>query len=196
MGSRPILLASESPRRHELLSILRLPFDVQSEVIDETALEHESPTDLVQRLAVSKAEAVAIRNPCALVIGADTIVVVDSAILGKPKDAKQAADFLSRLQGRSHQVFTGVALLSDELQDVRVSSTEVFFREMSYDEIDAYIATGEPLDKAGAYAIQGIGATLIRRIEGDYFTVVGLPLGLLSDMLTEAGQPVLTLERG
>lgn len=193
MASHRLLLASGSPRRKELLHSLGIDFDIANADVDETALPLETPVHLVKRLSHLKAISIAKTRPQDLVIGADTIVVADGKILGKPKNIEEASEFLQLLQGKSHIVYTGVSLVRfcNKLEDVRVSSTEVFFRSMSKNQIREYILTGEPMDKAGAYGIQGLGATLVEKIVGDYFTVVGLPLALLSDMLQKAGMDLL-----
>lgn len=193
MKSLPIVLASSSPRRKELLDCLGLSFSVHVANVDEHAYEDESPDQLVARLALSKAEKIAELHPNHVIIGADTVVVFDKQIMGKPIDKEQAFQYLKRLSGNMHRVFTGVALVSicNQIKEVSVSSTDVFFRELSDQEILEYIKTGDPLDKAGAYAIQGLGAMFVEKIEGDYFTVVGLPLCKLSLMLKSISQPVL-----
>lgn len=192
---RPIILASGSPRRRELLSSLGLPFEVMVSDADESTPPDWAPEKIVQELALRKAQAVvpAASGRDAVVVGSDTIVVLDGKVLGKPADEGDSMDMLSMLQGRTHRVFTGVACigLPDGQTAVDYKSTSVTMRPMSREEIAAYIATGEPADKAGSYAIQGLGATLVEAIEGDYFAVVGLPLALLGRMLSEYGIPVL-----
>ena len=187
----PILvLASASPRRQELLRNARMDFVVRPADLDEDRLPDEPPQEYVQRLARDKARAVwnAIRNSGApeipagkkvFVLGADTTVVVNDDVLEKPRDAADAARMLRLLSGRTHRVLTGVCLLGEGVEDVRCAVTEVAFEPLSDDDIAAYIATGEPMDKAGAYAIQGVASRWVRRLDGDYFNVVGLPVGMV-----------------
>ena len=178
----------------------RIPFVVQPADIDETPLPDESPKECVERLAREKAMAVFQSRPQDLVLGADTIVVVDENILGKPTDSADAARMLRLLSGRTHQVITGVSLVGGkprtenrELRTVfettRSETTLVTICQLSDTEISNYIATGEPMDKAGAYAIQGLASGWIPRIEGDYSNVVGLPIALVQRMLREHGEP-------
>jgi len=188
-----LVLASSSPRRRELLKGLGLAFTVVTSDVDETTVPDLAPAEIVEQLALRKARAVAQRVNKGIVLGADTIVVLNGHVLGKPVDASDAFRMLSALQGRTHTVFSGVALIDAESgrSEVAHSATSVTVRAMSEQEINAYIATGEPMDKAGSYAIQGIGATLVEGIAGDYFTVVGLPLHLTSQLLARFGYPVL-----
>jgi septum formation protein len=181
----PIVLASSSPRRAQLLDLLGLTFETAPADIDETWRNGEPPAAHAERLAREKAALRA--RPGTLVIGADTIVVVDGAILGKPADATDAAAMLRRLSGREHEVFTAVAVAHADRAASGVARTEVRFRTLDDATIAAYVATGEPMDKAGAYGIQGYGAVLVERIDGDYFTVMGLGLGLLVDLLARVG---------
>jgi septum formation protein len=182
-----IILASASPRRAELLRSAAIPFTVDAANISEEAHPGERPIEYGERLALEKAEVVAKRNQGKLVLGADTIVVVDDQILGKPRDRTDAARMLRLLSGRSHEVITGVcvARLATSNQQLATGSeqTKVFFEEIAENEIEAYIATEEPMDKAGAYAIQGIASRWISKIEGDYANVVGLPVALVWRML-------------
>ena len=193
-----LVLASASPRRQELLRNAGIPFTVQPADINEAPLANESARDCAERLAREKALAVFQRRPQDYVLGADTIVVVDDAILGKPRDAHDAARMLRLLSGRRHAVITGVCLVeavaggrglvASELKAQTGSETTlVTMSDLSDDEIHDYIATGEPMDKAGAYAIQGIASRWIPRIEGDYSNVVGLPVALVYAMLRERG---------
>ncbi len=170
------MLASGSPRRRELLAGLGLRFEVEAADIDESAAFDESPETLVGRLGRAKAEAVAARHPEALVVAADTVVVLDGEVLGKPRDREENRSFLERLAGRTHRVVTGHALMLDGRSAVQVERTEVRFRPLEADEIERYLATGEGLDKAGGYAIQGFGAALVPQVNGCYFNVVGLSL--------------------
>ena len=189
---RRIILASGSPRRKELLSSLGLKFEVHKPNTDETPKKNESPSDLCRRLAIFKAIETLASFHDALVIAADTIVVIDNKILGKPKDRRDAVRMLKMLQGREHLVLTGVCVEDIDKVHSHVESTLVKFRELSDDEINAYVMTGECNDKAGAYAVQGKGSLLIEKIEGDYFNVVGLPLCRLGIMLHEFGVNLLS----
>jgi len=172
-----LVLASQSPRRSEILRQAGIPFTVRSVPIDETPLPGEPPEDYVQRLAETKALAVP-SAPDEVVLGADTTVVVDGEMLGKPADAADARRMLAMLAGRRHQVITGICLKrgAETLRDCAV--TEVWFMPMSAAEIEEYAASGEPMDKAGAYAIQGLASKYVEKIEGCYFNVVGLPVAL------------------
>lgn len=194
-NSRIIILASGSPRRRELLSNLGLPFEVLVSDADESTPADYTPEMIVHTLALRKAEAVlpAARDRNAVIVGSDTIVVLDGKVLGKPKDAQDSHAMLSMLQGRTHEVYTGVACigLPDGRSEVAHRVTSVTMRSLGEEEISAYIATGEPADKAGSYAIQGFGATLVEEIQGCYFNVVGLPLSLLGGMLPRFGISVL-----
>jgi septum formation protein len=190
-----LILASASPRRQELLGLLGLPFEVIPSEVDEAALvrelgEQPLPAEMARRLAEVKAADVAARHPDALVLGADTIVVLGDAILGKPVSPDDARRMLALLSGRTHQVITGIALRGGVSVSDAVS-TDVTFRELTSREIDAYVATGEPMDKAGAYALQGRAAVLIEGIHGDYTNVVGLPVPRLAILLRRSGIPIL-----
>ncbi len=178
-------LASASPRRLELLTRAGYAFDVVPADIDEERWPDEAPRDYVQRLATSKAEAVATRTPDRLVLGADTVVVVDGDVLGKPGDDAEASDMLRRLSGRVHEVLTGVALVTRDSSRVEVESTLVTLVGLDAPTIDWYVATGEALDKAGAYGVQGIASRFVERIEGSYTNVVGLPVALVARLLSE-----------
>ena len=180
-----IILASASPRRQELLKTAGFSFEVIPANIDETPDPSHTPAQLVCSLAEQKCEAVYYTRPKEIVIGADTIVAIDGLILGKPSDEAEAFVMLKRLQGRSHTVYTGVCIKSLQKKLSFVESTEVYMRTLSDEEICEYIATGDPMDKAGSYGIQARGAALIERVEGDYFAVVGLPLCRLSLVLKE-----------
>jgi len=179
------VLASASPRRAELLTAAGFVFTVAHADIDETPLAGESPGAYVQRLAGGKARAVARRFPGQLVLGADTTVVADADILGKPVDAADATAMLRRLQGRAHEVLTGVALVGSAWGRVVLAKTRVWFGPMTDDDLAAYVATGEPMDKAGAYGIQGWAARYVTRIEGSYSNVVGLPVAVVHQLLGE-----------
>jgi septum formation protein len=195
-----LVLASASPRRQELLRNAGISFVVEPAHVGETPLPGELPAECAKRLAREKAVAVSRKRPHDVVLGADTIVVIDGAILGKPVNADDAARMLRLLSGRVHQVFTGVCVVrpnvsaqarkrakisSDQLKTAS-ETTLVTMTFLSDDEIQAYVATGEPMDKAGAYAIQGMASRWIPRIEGDYSNVVGLPVSLVYRMLREA----------
>ena len=182
---QPLILASRSPRRRQLLEMLGIPIVVASADVQELRLPRESPGDYARRLARDKARAA----PGALVLGADTIVVVDGDVLEKPVDAEDALRMLRRLQGRTHEVITAIALIAQGRTFQARDTTRVTFRPVEDDLLRAYVATGEPMDKAGAYGIQGYGGALVERIEGDFFSVMGLPVRLVLDLLKEAGQP-------
>ncbi|WP_055105550.1 Maf family protein [Paenibacillus ihumii] len=194
---RHVILASTSPRRRELLATLHIPFEVVPSKADEAVPSEWAPEQVVLELALRKAKAVHAaldsesRN--AVIIGSDTIVVLDGQVLGKPKNEGEAASMLRALQGRSHQVLTAVACIDAGTgrAEAEYRRTIVTMRPAAEEEIAAYARTGEGLDKAGAYAIQGLGAIFVTGIEGCYFNVVGLPLSLLSEMLGRFGIPVL-----
>jgi len=184
--SIPLILASASPRRRELLAQAGFTFEVITADVPEIRKPGEDPIRFVTRLAREKAEAVLAREdipPNALILGADTIVLLDEEVLGKPQDAADAARMLRLLSGRSHQVITGVCLAKGRERQRAAEVTFVRFITLSDEEIEAYVATGEPLDKAGAYAIQGRAGRWVPRIHGCYFNVVGLPLALVSSMI-------------
>jgi septum formation protein len=178
-----LVLASASPRRRQLLEMLRIPVVVTPANVQEIALPGELPATYSRRLARDKARAV----PGALVLGADTIVVLDGAILEKPVDDDDALRMLQALQGRTHTVITAVCLIADGVERHAIDQTDVTFRACDAGMLRTYIATGEPLDKAGAYGIQGWGAALVDRIDGDFFGVMGLPVRLVLRLLADAG---------
>ena len=183
-----LVLASQSPRRRELLALIGLAHEVRPADIDESYLEGETPEQHCERLARGKASALAGQvSRDAVIIGSDTIVVVDGLVLGKPSDAADAKRMLRMLSGRSYTVLTAVAVARDARLESAVERVSVSFREIDDEEIAAYIATREPMDKAGAYGIQGYGATIVSRIEGDYFAVMGLALNLLVRLLARVG---------
>jgi septum formation protein len=182
-----VILASQSPRRRELLTLVGIAHEVQPADIDEMYLPGEVPTAHAERLARGKCAVIAERAPDALVIGSDTIVVVDGDILGKPRDRAHAAEMLRRLSGRSHVVMTGVAVRWNGRIASGVEQVGVTFRSLRPDEIERYIDTGEPMDKAGAYGIQGYGATIVERVDGDYFAVMGLALNRLTRLAADVG---------
>ncbi|MFC4776459.1 Maf family protein [Paenibacillus sp. GCM10023252] len=196
-----LVLASSSPRRQELVASLglSLPVRIMSTNADETIAPEWTPQQAVQELGLLKARAASAmldketEAGRSLILGADTIVVLDDDILGKPSDVEEAVSMLQRLQGRIHHVYTGVALAAsntgEETSAYRM--TQVMMKPLTLEQIRRYVDTGEPMDKAGAYGIQGLGGVLIERIEGCYFNVVGLPLSLLSDMLAEQGVRVI-----
>ncbi|MEK6280560.1 MAG: Maf family protein [Acidobacteriota bacterium] len=184
MLKEKIILASKSPRRAEILRSAGWEFESQAPNIDETRQESEDAVSYVKRLAREKAATIANRAPERLALGADTVVVIDGEILGQPRDDEDARRMLSLLSGKWHEVLTGVALLRGETEaSIDHESTRVHFCELSAEEIDWYVSTGEPRDKAGAYAIQGKGAIFIEGIEGDYFNIVGLPIRLVYEMV-------------
>lgn len=178
-----LLLASSSPRRSEILRMVGWPFEVAAFEVDESLKRDESPAAYVERLALAKAYAAWVHHPTRLVLAADTTVVVDETILAKPSDVNEASRMLQQLQGRWHQVLTGVALVHNGAQKVAHEVTDVRFATMSNAELDWYASSGEPMDKAGAYAIQGQGARFIKEIKGDYFNVMGLPLRLVYELV-------------
>lgn len=185
----PIILASNSPRRKELLRQLGLDFSIDPADVDESVLPNEVPEGYAVRVALDKARLAAARAVAGIVIAADTIVVVDDEILGKPADASDAERMLKMLSGKVHRVITGLAVMDAATGKTvtRTSITRVWFRRLAQQEIVSYIATGEPLDKAGAYGIQERGALLVDKIDGCYFNVVGLPLSLLGKLLRDFG---------
>jgi septum formation protein len=187
LGLSKVILASASSRRHELLSQLISQFDIQTADIDESPLPNESPEVLVERLAFSKAQVIWRKNPDAIVIGADTIVTFGNEIFGKPTSQNDSMAILNKLSGQCHVVMTGVAILSASKQISSVVKTEVEFTSISDQQIQAYWQTGEPQDKAGSYAIQGIGGKFVKRINGSYSNVVGLPLVETNEMLAKMG---------
>lgn len=184
-----IVLASGSPRRRQLLEMLGIPFRVVTPNVDESLRAAEQPEGYVTRLAREKASTVAVQQQGSVVLAADTTVVLRGRVFAKPESADEAADMLRRLQGRKHQVLTAVAVAQDGRVEHGLDVTDVTFRQLSSEQIADYVATGEPLDKAGAYAIQGKGAALVEGIHGDFFGVMGLPLRLALDLLARFGQP-------
>jgi len=214
-----LILASSSPRRKELLAALGLTFTIDPSDADESFAPGTPPDEVVRMLALRKAESVAARHEQGLVIGSDTIVVLDGAILGKPVDEADARRMLAMLQGRGHAVYSGVAIVdAATMREARQSTSEeaelgdigryrvltetpdggpqavighsvskVTFRPMSDGDIEAYVKTGEPLDKAGSYGVQGLGSVFVEKIEGDFYTIMGLPLNLLYQMLLKFG---------
>jgi septum formation protein len=186
-----IILASGSPRRRELLKGLGLEFQVIPADIDETLLTSESPQSLVERLSITKAKAITKSYPDALVIAADTTVALGNQVLEKPKDREENKLFIERLQGRKHDVFTGHALMYKGRLESIVKRSEVHFRPLGNEEINAYVATGEGLDKAGGYGIQGRGAALIPHIVGCYFNVMGMSVAAVVELAAKLGVRLL-----
>ena len=178
-----LILASASPRRRELLAAAGIAFETLSVDIDETHRNGETPDGFVRRLAREKADAAAFRRPGAVVLGADTIVLIDGQILGKPRDLADASRMLHLLSGRPHEVLTGIALVGLGEVISEIARTTVWFGTLSSQEIAAYVESGEPLDKAGAYAIQGLASRFVDRIDGSYSNVVGLPVALVYRLL-------------
>lgn len=182
-----LILASASPRRADVLRQLRLPFTIDPARLDESYLPGETPGAHVERLALEKARAVAPAHPGALVVGGDTVVVHQGRVLGKPADPEEARAMLSSLAGRSHDVLSGLALVGGRVERSTVARATVTFRAADERALEAYVATGEPMDKAGAYGIQEGGAALVEEIRGDYYTVVGFPVAAFLDLLAQAG---------
>lgn len=184
-----IILASASPRRKQLLKQVGLEFSCITADVDEEAFCNLDPRDLVRELAWQKAQAVARRTEQSIIIAADTVVVLDDVIMGKPLDREDARQKLTLLSGREHQVMTGICVVNqqNESHSTEVEVTKVLFRHLSNDEIQAYLDCGEWVDKAGGYGIQGLGALLIEKIDGCYFNVVGLPLSKLYQLLYQQG---------
>jgi septum formation protein len=185
MNMESLILASSSPRRRQLLEMLGIPIRVVSPNIPEVRRPVETPIDYVERLAREKARSV----PGPLVLGADTTVIVRDEVLEKPVSEGDALRMLRKLQGRTHQVVTSVALVADETLHQATDITNVTFRRVDDALLEGYVATGEPMDKAGAYGIQGYGAALVERIDGDFFSVMGLPIRIVIDLLERAGHP-------
>jgi len=182
-----VVLASASPRRRQLLELIGIEHEVLPSNIDETLRPRETPRRHAERLAREKASAIATREPGKITVAADTIVVINRKVLGKPRDEDDARRMLAMLSGREHTVITAVAVARGRKLRSAVEEVKVKFRRLREDEIDAYIATGEPMDKAGAYGIQGFGATIVECVNGDYFAVMGLPLARLVTLLRDLG---------
>ena len=183
----PLILASSSPRRRQWLEALRIPFEVEVPDVDETPLPDEEPDAMVLRLALAKADAVSRRHPGRWVIAADTTVAVDHHVLNKPADAADAVRMLQLIQGRRHEVHTGLCLRRDAAVHGFVDTAEVHLRPVSEEEAAWYVTTGEPMDKAGAYAVQGIAALFIDRIEGSFATVMGFPVERFGELARKLG---------
>jgi nucleoside triphosphate pyrophosphatase len=190
---RKIILASASPRRREILALTGLDFQVDAGDYEETMDLPLEPHELARFLSRQKAEAVALKYGNALIIAADTFLLFEGGLLGKPRDERDAKRMLGRLNGRSHSVITGFTVLDTAKKQSFSDSveTKVYFRHLTAKEIFSYVKSGEPLDKAGAYGIQGLGALLVEKIEGDYFNVMGLPLGALARSLKKFGIRIL-----
>ncbi len=182
-----VVLASSSPRRQQLLDLIGIAYEVRPANIDETMRAREVPRRHAERLAREKATKIATRDPDLITIGADTVVVINRKVLGKPRDEAEAIHMLSQLSGREHTVITAVAVARGKKLRSAIEEVRVKFRRLHDDEIKAYVATGEPMDKAGAYGIQGYGATIVECIEGDYFAVMGLPLARLTSLMRDLG---------
>jgi septum formation protein len=187
VSSCTVVLASSSPRRRELLNLIGIDHEVRPANLDESMRPREAPRRHAERLARDKASAVAMRDPDLITIAADTIVVINRKVLGKPVDREDAARMLAMLNGREHTVITAVAVSRGKKLRSAIEEVKVKFRRLREEEIEAYIATGEPMDKAGAYGIQGFGATIVERVEGDYFAVMGLPLVRLISLMRDVG---------
>jgi septum formation protein len=182
-----LILASQSPRRKELLQQIQLSFTVMGSSVDETFSSDLMPHEVVMYLARKKAKEISNQYPTHYVIGSDTVVTTNGKILGKPGSKEDAKDMLRMLSGSDHEVFTGVAILHGEDEKLFYEKTDVTFWELTSKEIDEYIASEEPFDKAGSYGIQGIGAKFVKEIKGDYFSVVGLPISRVNRVLLEMG---------
>jgi septum formation protein len=185
----PIVLASGSPRRKQLLEMLRIPFRVMPPDVDEHVLPGEQADAYVTRLSRGKAQAIVARAPGEVILAADTTVALRGTIFEKPTSPQHAVAMLEQLQGQTHKVLTSVAVAENGRLEQALDVTRVTLRRADRATLEAYVATGEPLDKAGAYAIQGLGAPLIERVEGDFFGVMGLPLRLALDLLARFGRP-------
>lgn len=186
MSAPRVVLASASPRRRELLTLIGIPHEVRPADVDESLPPGEAPAVYAERLARAKASSVPPDDEV-LAIGSDTIVVIDDLVLGKPRDRDDAARMLRTLSGRTHTVYTAVAVRRGDRLASGVEHVAVTFRALGDAAIASYIATGEPMDKAGAYGIQGFGATIVERIDGDYFAVMGLALGRLVELMARVG---------
>ncbi len=184
---QPLILASASPRRRHWMEAMRIPFELQAPQVDESPLLDEEPMDLVLRLAELKAEVISRRNPGRWVLAADTTVAVDHHTLNKPVDVEDAVRMLTLIQGRAHQVHTGLCLQRDAQVHSFVDTAQVHFRPLSEAQIRWYVGTHEPMDKAGAYAIQGIGALFIEAVEGSFSTVMGLPVERMGALFGHLG---------
>ncbi len=190
---KTIILASASPRRKELLEKIGLKFEVEPSNYEENMRSELEPHELAKKVSLEKAKAVASKHKNAIVIAADTFIVFQGRMLGKPKTEVEAKEMLKTINGKSHSVITGFTIIDTEKNKAlsRAVETKVYIRELTLKEIDAYVKSKEPLDKAGAYAIQGLGSVIVEKIEGDYFNVIGLPLSALTESLKEFGINIL-----
>ncbi|PLX27240.1 septum formation inhibitor Maf [Candidatus Parcubacteria bacterium] len=188
---KKIILASKSPRRKEILKNLGLNFVVKESAFQENNNIKLAPKKLVELFAVNKAKDVLEKSPETIVIGSDTLVVFENKVMGKPKNKQDAKKMLRKISSNSVQVITGLCVMSDEKIITKTKTTKVYFKNISEYEIDKYIKSKEPMDKAGAFGIQGLGSTLIKKIEGDYFAVMGLPIFELSESLKKFGVEIL-----
>lgn len=190
---KKIILASQSPRRKQLLEQIGLKFEVDPSNYEEDMTLKMDPARLAEQLSLGKAKDVAKRHKNSIIISADTIVAVDNEVFGKPKTPEKAKYMLQKLSGRAHSVITGFTIIDTETnkQISKSVETKVYFKKLSEEEMDAYIATGEPLDKGGGYAIQGLASLFVEKIEGDYFNIVGLPILALTEELKNFGVKIL-----
>jgi septum formation protein len=188
---KKIILASKSPRRKQILEQFGLNFEVEVSDFDESQIAFKTPIEMVEKLSFEKAKIIAERNPDAVIIGADTIVIFKNEIIGKPKSEKDAIRILNLLSGNMHEVVTGFTVMEDKKSITSYVSSRVKFKQLSDAEITTYVATGEPMDKAGGYGIQSKGGLFIERIAGDYFNVVGLPIFALAEVLRDFGVDII-----
>lgn len=196
-SSKRIILASMSPRRKALLEILGIPFTIVVSDFEEELTNNKNPQQLVEELSLGKAKAVCQKETNAIIIAADTIVVCNNQVLGKPKSKDDAKRMLQLLSNTTHQIITGMTIMDTDTKQTltRSETARVFMRQITEEEIDTYISTGEPLDKAGAYGIQEKGAIFVKKVEGDFFNIVGLPLYTLAQSLKQFGIDVLSYHR-
>ena len=180
---KKIILASQSPRRKELLEKCGYPFEIDVADIDESISNTKDLNEEIRQLSIRKAKAVLERHEDCIVIGSDTIVVIDHEVLGKPHTKEEAKEMLEKLSGKTHQVITGIAIISNQRTYSNTSTSYVTFEVLSKEEIDKYVATNEPMDKAGAYAIQGIASRYIKSINGDYYSIMGFPVSMVYEEL-------------
>lgn len=180
---KKLILASQSPRRKELLEKCGLPFDIEAADIDETINTQNDLKDEIRKLSIRKAQKVLASHPESIVIGSDTIVVIDNIVLGKPSNRNEAIEMLHKLSGKEHHVITGIAIISNKKTYSDVSVNTVTFETLNDEEIEKYVDTNEPMDKAGAYAIQGIASRYIKKIDGDYYAIMGLPVSMVYEEL-------------
>ena len=180
---KKIILASQSPRRKELLEKCGYPFEIDVADIDESISNTKDLNEEIRQLSIRKAKAVLERHEDCIVIGSDTIVVIDHEVLGKPHTKEEAKEMLEKLSGKTHQVITGIAIISNQRTYSNTSTSYVTFEVLSKEEIDKYVATNEPMDKAGAYAIQGIASRYIKNINGDYYSIMGFPVSMVYEEL-------------